>query len=35
VAERELQSVLEEAGYGDKYVKDVGGAVFYGPKIDL
>ncbi len=33
-AEKELVSALEEAGFKD-YVTDVGGAVFYGPKIDL
>lgn len=35
VAEKELRSILEEFGYGGKYVEDVGGAVFYGPKIDI
>ncbi len=34
-AEKELKKVIEIMGYGDKYVKDVGGAVFYGPKIDI
>ena len=34
-AEDELKNVLEKAGYGNKYVEDVGGAVFYGPKIDI
>ncbi len=33
-AEEELKSILEEAGY-KKFVYDVGGAVFYGPKIDI
>ena len=35
VAEKTLESVLKEVGYGNKYAKDVGGAIFYGPKIDL
>ncbi|MCX6738296.1 MAG: threonine--tRNA ligase [Candidatus Parcubacteria bacterium] len=35
IAETELKNVLIENGYGDKYVEDVGGAVFYGPKIDI
>ena len=34
-AEKVLRDVVEEVGYGDNYVKDVGGAVFYGPKIDI
>ena len=33
-AEKELKSVLAEIGYDD-FVYDVGGAVFYGPKIDV
>jgi len=33
-AETELKSVLKEIGYED-FVYDVGGAVFYGPKIDI
>jgi threonyl-tRNA synthetase len=33
-AETELKSVLKEIGYKD-FVYDVGGAVFYGPKIDI
>jgi len=34
MAEKTLKEVLEESGYKD-YVMDVGGAVFYGPKIDV
>ena len=34
-AEKVLKEVIEKVGYGDKYVEDVGGAVFYGPKIDI
>jgi len=34
-AENELKKVLEEFGYKNKYVEDIGGAVFYGPKIDI
>ncbi len=33
-AETELKNVLKEIGYKD-FVYDVGGAVFYGPKIDI
>lgn len=33
-AEKELESALNEVGYKN-FVVDVGGAVFYGPKIDL
>ena len=33
-AETELKSVLKEIGYKN-FVYDVGGAVFYGPKIDI
>lgn len=33
-AEKELKSALSEIGY-DNFVYDVGGAVFYGPKIDV
>jgi len=33
-AEKELKSVLKEIGCKD-FVYDVGGAVFYGPKIDI
>jgi len=33
-AETELKSVLKEIGYKD-FVYDIGGAVFYGPKIDI
>ncbi len=33
-AEKTLKEVLEESGFKD-YVMDVGGAVFYGPKIDV
>jgi threonyl-tRNA synthetase len=33
-AEKELKSALSEIGYED-FVYDVGGAVFYGPKIDV
>ncbi len=33
-AENTLKEVLEESGFKD-YVMDVGGAVFYGPKIDV
>jgi len=33
-AESELKSVLKEIGFKD-FVYDVGGAVFYGPKIDI
>lgn len=33
-AERTLKEVLEESGFTD-FVYDVGGAVFYGPKIDV
>jgi len=35
LAEKELIRVLKEVGYGDRYVEDIGGAVFYGPKIDI
>jgi len=35
VAEDVLENVIKNMGYGDKYIKDVGGAVFYGPKIDI
>ena len=34
-AEKVLREVIKEVGYGDKYVEDIGGAVFYGPKIDI
>ena len=34
-AEKVLKEVIEEVGFGDDYVKDIGGAVFYGPKIDI
>jgi len=34
-AEKVLAEVIEDMGFKDKYVKDVGGAVFYGPKIDI
>lgn len=33
-AENTLKEVLEESGFKD-YVYDIGGAVFYGPKIDV
>ncbi|MBU1446318.1 threonine--tRNA ligase, partial [Patescibacteria group bacterium] len=33
-AENTLKEVLEESGFND-YVYDIGGAVFYGPKIDI
>lgn len=33
-AEQTLKEVLEESGFKD-YVYDIGGAVFYGPKIDV
>ena len=33
-AETTLKEVLEESGFTD-YVYDIGGAVFYGPKIDI
>jgi threonyl-tRNA synthetase len=33
-AEKTLINALEKTGFKD-YVKDIGGAVFYGPKIDL
>ena len=33
-AEEALRVALKEAGYND-YITDIGGAVFYGPKIDL
>ena len=33
-AEEALRAALKEAGYND-YITDIGGAVFYGPKIDL
>lgn len=33
-AEETLKQVLEESGFKD-YVYDIGGAVFYGPKIDV
>jgi len=33
-AENTLRDVLEESGFKD-YVYDIGGAVFYGPKIDI
>jgi len=36
MAEEKLLEVLKKNGYGDdKIVRDVGGAVFYGPKIDI
>ena len=34
MAENALKEVLKEVGF-DNYVYDVGGAVFYGPKIDI
>ena len=34
-AEKVLREVIKKVGYGDKYVEDIGGAVFYGPKIDI
>jgi len=34
-AEKVLKKVIKNMGYGDKYTEDVGGAVFYGPKIDV
>lgn len=34
-AEKVLKEVIEKMGYADKYVEDEGGAVFYGPKIDI
>ena len=34
MAEKSLKRVLEESGFKD-FIYDVGGAVFYGPKIDI
>ncbi len=34
LAEKELKKALKDSGF-DKYELDVGGAVFYGPKIDV
>jgi threonyl-tRNA synthetase len=34
-AEKELKKVIRKMGYGNQYIEDVGGAVFYGPKIDI
>jgi len=34
-AEAALKTAMAKVGYKDKFVLDVGGAVFYGPKIDV
>ncbi len=34
MAENTLKSVLKKSGFGD-FIYDIGGAVFYGPKIDI
>ncbi|MBU4209890.1 threonine--tRNA ligase [Patescibacteria group bacterium] len=34
-AEKVLKNVIKKVGYINDYVEDIGGAVFYGPKIDL
>ncbi len=34
-AQKVLKEVINEMGYGKEYKEDTGGAVFYGPKIDI